>query len=137
MRRPVARLTAAAALLAVAAPAGAAGGGGGGDSAVVPLGKFRVPIIDAGRMDGDLELELAVTPGEGGDAAALGAAQPALRAAMLSALLDFAQLRASPRVAVDAEALATLLDNAAHAADPQAGHVLILEVKTRAARGAP
>lgn len=136
MRRPAARLTAAAALLAVAAPAGAAGGGGG-DAAVVPLGKFRVPIIDAGRLDGDLELELAITPAAGVDAGALGTAQPALRAAMLSALLDFAQLNASPRVAVDAEALAHMLDAAAHAADPQAGHVLILEVRTSPARGAP
>ncbi len=136
MRRPAARLTAAAALLAVAAPAGAAGGGGG-EAAVVPLGKFRVPIVDAGRVDGDLELDLAIAPAEGVDAAQLGAAQPALRAAVLSALLDFAQLRASPRVAVDAEALATLLDSAAHAADPLAGHVLILEVRTSPASGAP
>ncbi len=133
MRRTAARLTAAAALLAVAAPAGAAGGGGG-DAAVVPLCKFRVPIIDAGRLDGDLELELAITPADGVDAGALGTAQPALRAAML---LDFAQLNASPRVAVDAEALAHMLDAAAHAADPQAGHVLILEVRTSPARGAP
>lgn len=135
MRRPATRLTAAAALLAVAAPAGAAGGGGG-DAAVVPLGKFRVPIVDAGRLDGDLELDLAIAPAEGGDASQLGTAQPALRAAMLSALLDFAQLRASPRVAVDAVALAEALDRAAHAADPQAGHVLILEVRTKPARGA-
>lgn len=136
MRRPAARLTAAAALIAMAAPAGAAGGGGG-DAAVVPLGKFRVPIIDAGRMDGDLELDLAITPADGADAATLGAAEPALRAAMLSALLDFAQLNASPRFAVDAEALAKALDTAAHEADPQAGHVLILEVRTSPARGAP
>lgn len=135
MRRP-ARLTAAAALLAVAAPAGAAGGGGG-DAAVVPLGKFRVPIIDAGRVDGDLELDLAVAPADGADAEQLGTAQPALRAAVLSALLDFAQLRASPRVAVDAVALAETLDAAAHAADPHAGHILILEVRTSAPRGAP
>lgn len=136
MRRPAARLTAAAALIAMAAPAGAAGGGGG-DAAVVPLGKFRVPIIDAGRMDGDLELDLAIAPADGADAAALGAAEPALRAAMLSALLDFAQLNASPRFAVDAEALAKALDTAAHEADPQAGHVLILEVRTSPSRSAP
>lgn len=136
MRRSAARLTAAAALLAVAAPAGAAGGGGG-ESSVVPLGKFRVPIIDAGRFDGDLELDLAITPAEGIDAAQLGTLQPALRAAVLSALLDFAQLRASPRIAVDAAALAEALDSAVHAADPQAGHVLILEVRTKPARSAP
>ncbi len=136
MRRSAARLTAAAALLAVAAPAGAAGGGGG-ESSVVPLGKFRVPIIDAGRLDGNLELDLAITPAEGVDPAQLGSAQPALRAAVLSALLDFAQLRASPRVAVDAEALAQALNTAAHAADPHAGHVLILEVRTSTAPSAP
>lgn len=136
MRRPAARLAAAAALVAMAAPAGAAGGGGG-EAAVVPLGKFRVPIIDAGRVDGDLELDLAVAPADGADAAALGGSEPALRAAMLSALLDFAQLNASPRVAVDAEALAKALDTAAHAADPHAGHVLILEVRTSPAPGAP
>ncbi|UUX98970.1 hypothetical protein [Sphingomonas sp. J315] len=136
MRRSAARLTAAAALLAVAAPAGAAGGGSG-DSSVVPLGKFRVPIIDAGRLDGNLELDLAITPAEGADPAQLGSAQPALRAAMLSALLDFAQLRASPRVAVDAEALAQALNTAAHAADPHAGNVLILEVRTSTAPSAP
>lgn len=136
MRRPAVRLAAAAALIAMAAPAGAAGGGGG-DAAVVPLGKFRVPIIDAGRVDGNLELDLAIAPADGADAAALGASEPALRAAMLSALLDFAQLNASPRIAVDAEALAKALDTAAHAADPHAGHVLILEVRTSPAPAAP
>lgn len=136
--RGLSRLATAAALLALATPAGASGGGeGGGGAAVVPLGKFRVPIIDAGRMDGDLQLDLAITPAEGVVPAQLEAVQPALRAAMLAALLDFAQLEASPRVAVDAASLSHALDAAAHAADPVAGHVLILGVRAAPARITP
>lgn len=134
MRLSTARLPAAAALLALAAPAGAAGGG---SSEVVSLGTFNVPIIDGGRVDGSLQLELAVTPADRADVQQLGAAQPALRAAVLGAVLDFAQLRASPRVAVDADALSQALDAAARAADPAAAHVLILEVRTRSASPAP
>ncbi|MFL9841586.1 hypothetical protein ABS767_11475 [Sphingomonas sp. ST-64] len=134
MRFSTARLALAASLLAIAAPVGASGGESGG---VVPLGTFNVPIVDGGRIDGSLQLALAIAPAAGADAAQLGAAQPAIRAAVLGAVLDFAQLRASPRVAVDADALSRALDAAAHSVDPAAGHVLILEVRTRSAPAMP
>ena len=54
-----------------------------------------------------------------------------------SSLLVLPTLARPGVLTVDAEALAHALDAAAHAADPQAGHVLILEVRTSPARGAP
>lgn len=128
MRPSTARLPAAAALLAMATPVGAADGG---NSEIVSLGTFNVPIIDGGRVDGILHLELVIAPADRSDVRRLAVSQPTVRAAVLGAVLDFAQLRASPRVAVDANALSQALDAAARAADPAAGHVLILEVRTR------
>lgn len=126
--RGVTRGAMMAVLLAVQTPAVASEGGGAG--ALPPPEAFVIPIIDAGRMDGRLNVQLIVLPGPGIAPTAIEGERPRLRAALLATLLDFAQISASPRMPVDCGALSASLDRAVRAAVPGAARVLIIEART-------
>lgn len=94
----------------------------------VPLEDITAPIIDAGRIDGQLDLSLVIEAGSPEDAANLGERRPELRAAMLASSLEFARLHASPFTPVDAGRLSEALVPAARKVDPRVARVLIVKV---------
>lgn len=110
---------------AVNAPAGSAPAD---PASFVQLEDITAPIIDAGRIDGQLDLSLVIEAGSPEDAAELDKQKPALRAAMLASSLEFARLHASPFTAVDAGKLSEALVPAAREVDPRISRVLIVKV---------
>ncbi len=126
---------AALGLAAVATPlpgglAQASGGSGGGEGLnLVPMDEITVPIIDADRMAGSLYFKLVLEAGNSEVAAQVTKDLPVLRAASVSAGLEFARLNASGLRAVDAEQLDHDLTAAIKAAQPGITRVLIVEVR--------
>lgn len=123
-----------AAVAATVAPAGVAGASGGESASalgLVEVAPIRVPIIDSGRITGDLNLKLMLRPAanaSGAHGKGEGDKAPAVRAALVSAALEFARLYASPFRAVDAGQLSAQLTAAAHGADPSVEQVLLIEI---------
>lgn len=111
---------------------GGGGGGGGGGAQPVAVEPVAVPIVDAGRVVGRLDVTFMVMPGAVGPAE-LTRRMPVLRAAAVAALIDEASMEVSPRAPIDAARLAERLEHALHAAEPSAHAVLLIEVSARPA----
>ncbi|MBW4330449.1 hypothetical protein KY084_06120 [Stakelama sp. CBK3Z-3] len=120
------RLLPAAPLLFLAPPLWAAEGEAAG-AGVTQLDPFHVPIVDGSRIVGRLDLLVAVEPDAQGHGPIV---QPVVRAALFSAMIEFARLHASTRLPIDVGALSGALDNAVQQAHGGAGKVLLLEVRT-------
>lgn len=93
---------------------------------------IQVPIVDGGHVQGLLTVKL-VLESDAGDAPAVTAAEPRLRSALLSATGEFAQLRASPYIPVDASRLSADVSAAVRRDLPAVKRVLIVEVSARPA----
>ena len=126
MRRILVILPAALALMG----ARSAEPGAAADAAIVSMEPFSVPIVDGGRVQGMLDVKLALRAAAT-DASELDSAMPGLRAAVRSAVAEHARLYASPWQAVDAAALTGALDKAAAVSSPVATTVLVTEVRAR------
>ncbi|MFC3578694.1 hypothetical protein [Sphingomonas hylomeconis] len=127
--RPRFRLTALAAAASILT-ANTAPGGESEPAAVLPLDALRVPVLDAGRLEGTLLVQADLELGASSDASRV----PAYRAALLSAALEFARLRVSPNAPVDVQLLSEALTMSVRSVDPQIRHVLIVEVTARSVR---
>lgn len=99
---------------------------------MLTIAPIQVPIVDGGHVQGLLTVKL-VLDSDGGDGAAVTAAEPRLRSALLSATGEFARLRASPYIPVDATRLSAELSAAARRELPAVKRVLITEVSARPA----
>ncbi|MFZ5746644.1 MAG: hypothetical protein ACOY45_03175 [Pseudomonadota bacterium] len=128
MRRKLMGVLSAAALIASHATAFASSGGGSGGVNFVEMSKLSVPIVDADRIDGVLNVTIVLDAADAEAASRIDAEMPRLRSALTGAALDFARLSASGFRPVDAEQLAHDLTVAAHAAEPGVARVLIIEV---------
>lgn len=123
-RRSLFLLPAALALSAAGAAPGPAT-----PPAVVTLAPMTAAIVDAGIVQGRLEVSLAVS---GSDPARLEEHLPLVRAAAFEALSDHARLHASPFSAVQAGLLAAQLDRSVGRALP-GSRVLLLKAAARPA----
>ncbi len=99
---------------------------------MLTIAPIQVPIVDGGHVQGLLTVKL-VLDSDGGDGAAVTAAEPRLRSALLSATGEFARLRASPYIPVDATRLSAEVSAAARRELPAVKRVLITEVSARPA----
>lgn len=134
--RPV--MVALTLLVTASIPAWAAGGAAsvtaGGEAAAglaVPVAPLRVPILDGGRFAGTLRVQAALDYADPAQGAGAAGRVPVLRAAALSAGLEFARLHASARAPVDAALLSRMLTDAARTVDPKVRQVLILDVSAQ------
>jgi hypothetical protein len=93
---------------------------------------IQVPIVDGGLVQGLLTVKLVLVS-DAGDGAAVTAAEPRLRSALLSATGEFARLRASPYLPVDAAQLSADVSAAARRELKTVKRVLIVEVSARPA----
>lgn len=93
--------------------------------------EVTVPIIDADRLNGSLRFKLVIDAGSAEIATRINGEIPELRAAIVSAGLEFARLNASALRAVDAQMLDHDLTAALKAAEPGLQRVLIVEVEAR------
>lgn len=101
---------------------------------MLTIAPIQVPIVDGGHVQGLLTVKLVLdSDSDGGDGAAVTAAEPRLRSALLSATGEFARLRASPYIPVDATRLSAELSAAARRELPAVKRVLITEVSARPA----
>lgn len=124
---------AAAVILGVASTAaGGAVDAKDSEPMVVDMPMVSVPIIDGGRVEGALQVKLAMNAAGPGEVDRVTAALPRLRSAALVTLVEFARLHASPFRAVDNEKLSASLDKALRQAEPAVASVLLLEVSARA-----
>lgn len=123
--------------LTMATSAGGAGPGAAADPAGAPalvdMTAMAVPIVDGDRIQGTLQVRLMLNATDDGAAAKATEAMPRLRAAALTAMLEFARLYASPFRPVDAERLSRELDAAVEREAPGAAQVLLVEVVARPA----
>jgi hypothetical protein len=120
---------AAAGAVSIAAAQPPAAGAAPGLVAVAPI---DVGIVDGAETLGTLSATLVLDSDPAGDEAIV-AVEPRLRAALRTAMSEFARLHASPYEAVDATMLARDLTDAARAAAPAVKRVLIVEVAARTA----
>lgn len=123
-------------LAALPLPGGGAQASGGGGAAgaglhLVPMEEVTVPIIDADRVNGALRFKLVIDAGSAEVATKLNGEMPVLRAAVVSAGLEFARLNASALRAVDAQQLDHDLTSVLKQAEPGLVRVLIVEVDAR------
>ncbi|WP_395391353.1 hypothetical protein WBP07_12300 [Novosphingobium sp. BL-8A] len=93
---------------------------------LVKLEQIDTPIVDAGRIDGVMHLQLVVETGSASTANDLSQRMPELRAASLAASIEFARLRASPFTALDVSKLSQSLTPALQRVDPDISRVLIV-----------
>lgn len=93
---------------------------------------IQVPIVDGDHVQGLLTVKL-VLDSDAVDVAAVTAAEPRLRSALLSATGEFARLRASPYIPVDAARLSAEVSAAMRREMPVVKRVLIVEVSARPA----
>jgi flagellar basal body-associated protein FliL len=96
--------------------------------ALLTVDEIATPIFSAARIEGSLNLSLAI---EGEDAAmlpALRSQMPQLRAAMLTTTLEFSRLYASGFTAIDAERLHADLTASVKRIHPGIKRVLILKL---------
>lgn len=116
---------------ALVAPGGAAQASEGEEGTLpfVSMDEVTVPIIDGARADGRLRFQLVLEAKDPATAQALTAAMPVLRAAAVSAGVEFARLYASPRTPVDARRLAAQMTAALQAQRPGIRRVLLVQVR--------
>lgn len=122
MRRLLTIIPLAFGLIGAKSPSAAAGPEG-----MVDLGTIAVPIVDGGRVQGALEVRLALTSGSD-----LEPRAPLLRAAAREALSEYARLHASPMQAVDVALLASSVEQACRRSVPDLDRLLLLEARSRA-----
>ena len=124
--RNLVRLALASSLVVPAATASASGGGSGVH--LVTMDEMSVPIVDGTRTDGILRYQIVIEAKDEAAAHELTAKVPLLRAASLSAGIEFARLYASPMMPVDAGRLASDMTAALKAQDPRVARVLLVKV---------
>ncbi len=129
------RLASAAMLAATTSlgilPAGvshAAGGGGDGSVHLIAMPLIDVPIVEGYRTTGRMRARLTLRVATPEAATAVETAMPALRESALAAAGEFARLRASPYLPVDAERLSHEMTAAITSRDHAVGSVLIVEL---------
>lgn len=93
---------------------------------LVKLEQIDTPIVDAGRIDGVMHVQLVVETDSAATANDLSGRMPELRAASLAASIEFARLRASPFTALDVSKLSQTLTPALKQVDPGISRVLIV-----------
>ncbi|MFC6622723.1 hypothetical protein [Novosphingobium panipatense] len=101
------------------------------DPIFVSLEPIAAPIVDGGRVDGVLHLSIVIKAKSADDAAALGKNIPKLRAAALSAAIEFARLWTSRFTPVNVGRLAAMLKTSVKRADNAVDTVLIVKVSAR------
>ncbi|WP_395328436.1 hypothetical protein WBP06_13070 [Novosphingobium sp. BL-8H] len=94
---------------------------------LVKLDQIDTPIVDAGRIDGVMHVQLVVETNSAATANDLSKRMPELRAASLAASIEFARLRASPFTALDVSKLSQSLTPALQRVDPGISRVLIVQ----------
>ena len=99
----------------------------------VAMEEIAVPIVDAGRIDGVLRISIVVEGRDTAGPASLARKMPELRAAGLSAAIEFARLHASPFTPVDVRRLSGTLAPALRGVDGTIARVLIVKVSALAA----
>lgn len=99
----------------------------------VIMEEISVPIVDAGRLDGVLRVSIVLQAHDVGGGANLARKMPELRAAGLSATIEFARLHASPFTPVDVNKLSAALTPALLGIDAGIAKVLIVKVSALAA----
>jgi hypothetical protein len=129
-----------AALLCLAAPSASAALEGraatladAAPDAMVEMAEIRVPIIDAGRLDGILRIKIVLQAQNKTAAARLPARMPELNAAGLSAAIEFARLYASPFSPVDVEKLVEALTPSLQRAAPGIAKIYIVHISAMSA----
>ena len=95
---------------------------------LVTMDEMSVPIVDGTRTDGILRYQIVIEAKDEAAAHELTAKVPLLRAASLSAGVEFARLYASPMMPVDAGRLASDMTAALKAQDPRVARVLLVKV---------
>lgn len=122
--------------VAVPLPAGQAQASNGAASVgeisglyLVSMDEIVVPIIDSDRMSGTLRFKLVLDASDAKMAERVTQYLPMLRAAAVSAGLEFARLNASGLRAVNAEQLDRDLTTAIKATEPGVSRVLLVEVR--------
>lgn len=93
---------------------------------LVKLEQIDTPIVDAGRIDGVMHVQLVVETKSAANASGLSKRMPELRAASLAASIEFARLRASPFTALNVSQLSQTLTPALQRVDPDISRVLIV-----------
>lgn len=119
------------ALGVVSTSAGGAANGPAPEPMVVDMSQVAVPIIDGDRVEGMLQVRLALNTADSAGVDQVTAALPKLRSATVVALVEFARLYASPFRAVDSDRLSRTLSDSLRKAEPAVTEVLLLEVTTK------
>ncbi|HUD95462.1 hypothetical protein [Sphingobium sp.] len=114
-----------AASIAIAAPGHAAEVQG---TDFVTMDEISVPIVDASRVEGVLRVSIVLQMRDADGATRLAQRMPELRAAGLSAAVEFARLHASPFTPVDARKLAAAMTPALSRVDAGIAKVLIVRL---------
>lgn len=104
-----------------------------GTESYLPLSIIRVPIVDAGRMDGVLKLAVVLQTENASAAVQLKQKLPELNADGLSAAAEFARLYASPYTPVDVERLSAELTPALSRHGAGIRKVLVVHVTAKEA----
>jgi hypothetical protein len=94
----------------------------------VTMEEISVPIVDASRLDGVLRVSIVLQARDVQEAANLARRMPELRAAGLSAVIEFARLHATPFTPVDVRKLSAALTPALVGVDRGITRVLIVKV---------
>ncbi len=97
-------------------------------NAFITLPEIRTAIVDSGSVEGVITVKLAIKPAKPDGSEGLVARLPSIRTTALSAVLEFARLRASAYRPVNSELLRAQVSNALRKADPGIGQVLVLEL---------
>lgn len=113
--------------------AGGAANGPVEEPMLVDMTGLSVPIVDGDRIEGMLQVRLAVNAVTPAGIDKVNAAMPRIRATALGTIAEFARLYASPFRAVDNDRLSRALNEALRKAEPGLGDVLLIEVVARAA----
>ena len=99
----------------------------------VYMPEINVPIVDAGRLDGILRIKVVLQPRSDAAAIRLATRMPELRAAGLSAAIEYARLYASPYTPIDVEKLTAAMATSLTSVDGGIGKVLIVKVTAKTA----
>jgi hypothetical protein len=114
------------------APAFASGGAQGVPGmALVPMTELVVPIVDGDQPNGRLRMKLVLRVADTAAGSRLEAEMPRLRERAIATASEFARLRASPFVAVDARRLADDMAGGLRQGDAAIVSVLLVEVSAR------
>jgi flagellar basal body-associated protein FliL len=100
---------------------------------LVDMKELAAPIVDAGRIDGVLRVQVTLQAPDASSAARLAGKMAELRAAGLSTLIEFARLYASQFNPVDVKKLSAALIPAFSRVEPSIVNVFIVKVSARGA----